>query len=249
MNILVCLKMVSRSTYSDTFAESASADRLSGGQLGLNPADAYTLEQALRIKDRRPATRITVITMAPKTGEQILREALAMGADEAVHVSDIAYAGSDTIATAGVLAAAIASLGRFDLILCGRKAIDSETGHIGAQLSQALGVPFLSNVLSLVPGNGAVEAICALSDGTAKFRCPCPVLLTVINGTDMVRAPMILGLRRAKNVPIRLVTTATVPAVRSGTETISVTELSFAHRHGEKETDLQRGIERLVKLL
>ncbi len=249
MNIIVCLKMVSRSTYSDLFPESASSDRLSGGQLELNPADAYALELALRIKDKAPGTHITVITMAPKQGEQILRTALAMGADEAVHVSDRAYAGSDTVASAAVLAGAIRTLGHTDLILCGKKAIDSETGHIGPQLGQALGIPCIGNVLSFSADDGAVRALRAQADGTAEYRCPYPALLTVINGTSMVRVPTIFGLRRAKNAGIRVVSSDTVPAAKSGTETVSVNELSFAHRHGVRETDIARGTEGLVGLL
>ena len=249
MNILVCLKMVSKSTYADTFAESASAERLSGGQLELNPADAYALEMALKIKDADARTRITVLTMAPKSGDQILRTALAMGADSAYHISDRAYAGSDTIATAGIISGTIKTLEPFDLILCGRKAIDSETGHIGPQLAQSLGIPLLSGVLSFRAEDGCIYAVRAQSDGTAEYKCAFPVLLSVINGTGMVRTPTIFGLRRAKSTEIPIVDASSVPAVSSGTETVSVTELCFAHRKGERVTDIEQGIEGLVRLL
>ena len=249
MKILVCLKMVSKSTYADDLPESAAADRLSCGQLELNPADAYALEMALKIKDRDPHTRVSVITMAPKTGDQILRTALAMGADSACHISDRAYAGSDTIASAAVISGAIRTLGGFDLILCGKKAIDSETGHIGPQLAQALDIPFLSSVLSFKTEEGFVSAVRAQNDGTAEYRCSYPVLLTVINGTGMVRTPTIMGLRRAKSAEIPVIDSTAINAVSSGTETVSVIELNFAHRKGTRETDVERGTEGLVRLL
>ena len=135
MNILVCLKMVSRATYTDMLcSDDASDDRLSGGAIGINPADAYALETALKLKDRYGAY-VTVLSMSPMLAEPMLRSALAMGADEAVLVCDRIFAGSDTIATAKTLSAALKALPRQDMIFCGSKAIDSETGHIGAQLA------------------------------------------------------------------------------------------------------------------
>ena len=125
MNILVCLKIVSQATFTDSLTD--NDDRLSGGKLGINPADAYALELALRIKDNAPETMVTVVTMAPSYAENALRDAIAAGADRAVLICDSALAGSDTLVTANILAAAINRLGGFDLVLCGRKAIDSET--------------------------------------------------------------------------------------------------------------------------
>ena len=136
MNILVCLKIVSQATFTDSLTD--NDDRLSGGKLGINPADAYALELALRIKDNAPETMVTVVTMAPSYAENALRDAIAAGADRAVLICDSALAGSDTLVTANILAAAINRLGGFDLVLCGRKAIDSETGHIAPQLSERL---------------------------------------------------------------------------------------------------------------
>ena len=125
MNILVCLKMVSQARFTDSLNDTG-ADRLSGGQLVINPADAYALELALRLKDKKSDTFITVLTMAPQYAEHILRTALAMGADRAVHICDGAFAGSDTIMTALTISRAIEHIGPQDIILCGKKAIDSE---------------------------------------------------------------------------------------------------------------------------
>ena len=92
MNILVCLKIVSQATFTDSLTD--NYDRLSGGRLGINPADAYALELALRIKDNAPETMVTVVTMAPSYAENALRDAIAAGADRAVLICDSALAGS-----------------------------------------------------------------------------------------------------------------------------------------------------------
>lgn len=102
MNIIVCLKIVSQATFSDSLTD--NDDRLSGGRLSINPADRYALELALRIKDNDPGTMVTVVTMAPAYAESSLRDAIAAGADRAVIVCDSALAGSDTLITANILA-------------------------------------------------------------------------------------------------------------------------------------------------
>lgn len=249
MNILVCLKMVSKSTYADTLSEVDTSTRLAGGQLVINPADAYALELALRLKDKDSSVCISVMTMAPKSGEQILRTALAMGADRAYHISDMAFAGADTLATSAIIAEAIRTLPPQDIILCGKKAIDSETGHIGAQTAYILGLPFISNVLSFTPQAEGLSVTRSQNDGIAVYSCTYPALLTVINGTGMVRSPTIFGLKRAKDREITVLDSTRVSPAPSGTETVSVTEISFAHRNGIVEHDIDKGIEGLVKLL
>lgn len=256
MNILVCMKMVSQSTYSDAFDDASGAERLSSGQLGINPADAYALELALRLKDRDSSVHITVITMAPQYAEHILRTALAMGADEAVHISDKVFAGADTIATANTLARAIKLLPRQDIILCGKKAIDSETGHIGPQLGALLEMTVITNVLDFDRTEASILVRRSQENGTSSYSCPFPALLTVVNGSSMVRAATILGLRRSKSVDIRLLTGAelgldalSAGKNASGTETIEIKKLQFAHRHGKRETDAAKGAAVLATML
>lgn len=256
MNILVCLKMVSQSTYSDTFDDASGAERLSGGQLGINPADAYALELALRLKDIDSSVHITAITMAPKTAEMILRTALAMGVDEAVHISDRIFAGADTIATSATLAGAIRSLPPQDLILCGKKAVDSETGHIGPQLGALLGIPVITNVLEFSASESGITALRSQENGTVQYGCGFPALLTVVNGTSMVRSATIMGMRRSKNVLVQLLTGAELGMDAahagqnaSGTETIEVRQLRFAHRGGQRETSAEAGAAAIADML
>lgn len=254
MNILVCVKIVSQATFSDSLSD--SNDRLSGGKLGINPADAYALELALRIKDKEKGTMVTVLTMAPPYVEKSLRDAIAAGADEAVMICDSRAAGSDTLATSKIIAAAIKTLPPQDLILCGKKAIDSETGHIGPQLRVLLDMPLLTNVTSFALNAGTVTANCARDGVAAQYSGALPAILTVCNGTDMVRSPTIMGIRRSKNAVIKQlsldelnVDVDEVGLEGSPTRTVSVETISF--RRGKKNlcNDAEAGSLKLMELL
>ena len=107
----------------------------------INPEDKNALEEALRIKESRGDTEVIVLSMGPPQARIALMEALVIGADRAVLVSDAAFAGADTLATSYVLSMAVKKLGDYDLILCGRQAIDGETGQVGPQLAEALNLP------------------------------------------------------------------------------------------------------------
>lgn len=254
MNILVCIKIVSQATFSDSLSE--KDDRLSGGSLGINPADAYALELALRIKDKEQGTMVTVLTMAPSYVEKSLRDAVAAGADDAVIISDSRAAGSDTLATSKIIAAAIKTLPAQDLILCGKKAIDSETGHIGPQLGVLLDLPVLTNVTAFRVDGDTVTASCSRDGVSAEHSGKLPAILTVCNGTEMVRSPTIMGIRRSKKAEIKQLTLdhlavnkADVGLEGSPTRTVSLETISF--RRGKKNfcNDVNSGSRRLAELL
>lgn len=254
MNILVCLKLVSSAQFSDTLND--SADRLSGGQLDFNPADRYALELALRLKDKDPKAMVTAVTMAPAYAEHYLRTALAAGADRAVLISDERAAGSDTVVTSGILAAAIKKLPEQDLILCGSKTIDSETGHIGPQLAELLKLPLAVNVLSFYVNGERLDFVCARDGFTAGYSGRLPAVLTVCNGTDMVRSPTIMGIRRSKNAEVLRFDLDALDfppdeAGLSGSPTKTVKALSVDFRRGRRELcgDLDEGTARLLELL
>lgn len=257
MNILVCLKLISQASFSDAFGLSSDGeDRLSEGSLTVNPADRSALEYALQLRDQLPELTITVITMGPKNAEPMLRDAMAVGADQAVHICDPIFAGSDTIATTDALAAAIRTLPTQDLILCGVKSMDSETGHIGPQLAAALRIPLFSQVLALWAENGALRFRRAEEKGNAVGTLRLPALLTVVNSTMPFRLPSIRGLRKSRDAQIRMLsgadlqlTAETAGEKASGTETIRVLENRFAKRSGRRETELSRGVREIADLL
>lgn len=211
MNVAVLLKLVSQARFTDSLCD--VGDRLSSGQLVMNPADEYALELALRLRDACPGTRVTALTMSPAAGGEILRRALAMGADEAVHLCDPAFSGADTLVTADVLAAALRLLPPQKLIVCGQRAIDSETGHIGPQLAARLGLPAVTNVLTFRRENGAFAVRRLQDSGIARLTCGSAVL-TVCRGTEMVRLPDIADLRAARDKPLRLVDSGQLPLAR-----------------------------------
>ena len=145
-----------------------------------NPDDLAALEQALRIKERNSGSRVTVLTMGPARAAELLREALYRGADDAVLLSDKAFAGADTLATSYALAAAVRKIGSFDIILCGRQAIDGDTAQVGPQVAQQLALPQLTCVKSVESiEDGSLVAVRAIENGTELVTAPLPLLLTV----------------------------------------------------------------------
>ena len=145
MKIIVCVKQVPDTTEIRINPETGTLIR-DGVPSILNPDDANALEQALAIKDSQPDTEVVVVTMGPPQAKEMLRECLAMGADDAVLLSDRALGGSDTWATSNAVAAGIRTVGEFDLIFAGRQAIDGDTAQVGPQIAEKLGIPQVTYV-------------------------------------------------------------------------------------------------------
>ena len=145
-----------------------------------NPDDLGALEQALCLKDKYEGSRVTVITMGPQRAADILREALYRGADDAILLSDRAFAGADTLATSYALSAAIRKAGKFDIILCGRQAIDGDTAQVGPQVAQQLGLPQVTcarKIVSVDNNEAIVEH--SIENGVEVVKAPLPLLVTV----------------------------------------------------------------------
>jgi len=122
--------------------------------------------------------RCTVFTLGPESAEDVLREAVAWGADDGVLVSDPAFAGSDTLATARALAAAVVGEGPFDLVLVGRNSIDADTGQVGPEVAELLGLPFAGSVRRLAIDGGTASVRCELDDGWREALVPLPAVLS-----------------------------------------------------------------------
>ena len=170
----------------------------------LNHDDANALEQALQIKDQDPDTHITVITMGPPQAAEMLRECLAMGADEGVLISDRAVGGSDTWATSNALAAGIRKLGDFDLIFAGRQAIDGDTAQVGPQLAEKLDLPQVTYVREFELGRKEVIVKRALENGYEKIRVKLPCVLTAIKELNRPRYMTVKGIFKACRQEITL---------------------------------------------
>jgi electron transfer flavoprotein beta subunit len=171
----------------------------------LNPADDYALEEGLRLKDRFPDSDVTAISMGPPESESVLRRCLALGADEALLLWDEAFCGSDTLATARILAAAVRQTGA-DVVLCGKRASNGDTGQVGAQLAELLDLPAVTSVLRLEVRNGEALVHRRLERGRREvLRCPLPALFAVEEGINRPRYPRlrILLQSRAAEIPRR----------------------------------------------
>jgi len=160
----------------------------------LNPDDENALECALQLKDSIPGTHVTVITMGPPQAKAVLLESLAMGADRAILLSDMAFGGADTWATSNTLAAAINKIGDYDLILAGRQAIDGDTAQVGPQLAERLDIPQITYVQNLEYKDGKFIVERQLEDGYEVLSAISPILLTAIKELNEPRYMSLWGI-------------------------------------------------------
>jgi electron transfer flavoprotein beta subunit len=154
-----------------------------------NPEDLNALEMALQVRDQYGGT-VTVITMGPPKAADILRDALHRGADRAILLTDRKFAGADTLATSYTLKCAVEKSGPFDLVFCGRQAIDGDTAQVGPQTAEKLGIPQITYAESILElKDDAVTAQRALEGGTEIVRCTLPCLITVVGSANTPRPP------------------------------------------------------------
>lgn len=192
MNIVVCVKQVPNTNEVRINHETGTLIR-DGVDSIINPDDLNALEEALQIKDRMNDVKVTVLSMGPPQAKNALMEALAMGADKAILISDRAFAGSDTWATATVLASAIKKIGDYDIILCGRQAIDGDTAQVGPEIAEFLDLPQITYVMDLEIKEDRVVATRAFEAGTMVIESQMPVLLSAIKELNN---PRYMDLRR-----------------------------------------------------
>lgn len=203
MKILVCAKQVP-----DT--NEVKIDPVKGTLIRegvpsiLNPDDANALEAALQIKDKNPDTVVAVISMGPPQAKTMLRECLAMGADEAYLLSDRAFGGADTFATSTTLAAGINKIGDVDIIFAGRQAIDGDTAQVGPQVAQRLDIPVVTYVEDISIRDGKVTVHRQLEDGYEIIEVKTPCLLTAVKELNEPRYMSIGGIVNAykKEIPV-----------------------------------------------
>lgn len=200
MRILICLKQVPDTTEVKLTGD-LTLEREFVAQV-LNPADESALELGLELKEKHGGT-VTVLTMGPKRAEGMLREALSRGADEAVLMTSPRFAGADTLVTAHCLAEAEKALGGFDLILCGRRAVDGETGQAGPMMAAMLNRPCVVNATEGEIEDGCLRALQLTEAGSVAWKAPLPAVMTLCEWSHALRLPTISGLRRAAQADVR----------------------------------------------
>jgi len=177
MKIIVCIKQVPNTNEIKIDPITGVLNR-EGAVSIMNPDDKVGLEFALRLKDQHDAT-ITVISMGPMQAKKVLYEALAMGADRAILLSDRLFAGSDSLATSTALAGLIKTL-EYNLIITGRQAIDGDTAQVGPQIAEHLGIPQISYLSSLEYKDGYFIATRQFEDRHQKLKAQSPLLVTIL---------------------------------------------------------------------
>lgn len=201
MDIVVCIKQVPETSKVRINPETHTLMR-EGVQSIVNPFDLYALEEGVRLKEAHGGV-VRVITMGPPQADAALREAISMGADEGILVTDRMFAGSDSWVTAYTLAAAIRELGKTDLIICGKQAIDGDTAQVGPALAERLGIPFVAfvrKIREVGPDGLTVERM--YEDGVEVVRMPLPGLLTVVKDINEPRLPSLKGKMKARKAEI-----------------------------------------------
>lgn len=211
MKILVCIKQVpdAKDVRLDPKTNTLARE---GVESIMNPYDRHALEEAVAIKEKQGGV-VTVITMGPPQAEAVLREAIACGADEGVLISDRAFAGADTWATSYTLAQAVQTLGGFDLILCGKQAIDGDTAQVGPGLACRLRLPFAACIQKTRKVTAeAIEVERMMDDGFDVLRLPLPALMTVVKDINEPRVASLKGKMKAKKAAIQQFSAADIGA-------------------------------------
>ena len=191
-NSIVLVKQVpdTHNIHGDVMKEDGTINRATLPAI-FNPEDLNALEMALQVKERYGGT-VTVLTMGPPTAAQVLRDALYRGADRIVLLSDRRFAGADTLATSYTLKCAIQKLGAYDLIFCGRQAIDGDTAQVPPQTAEKLCIPQITYAETIVNLDGneiVVERAFPL--GKEIVKCALPCLLTVVGSANQPRPPSV----------------------------------------------------------
>ena len=216
MKIVVCIKQVPDTANVRINPETKTLMR-EGVVSILNPFDNYAIEEALRFRERLTAAGISAsviaLTMGPPQAEAVLREAIAMGADDGVILCDRAFAGSDTYATSYALSLAITKIGDVGIILFGKQAADGDTAQVGPGVAAHLNLPQITYIRKVESvDESTIVAQRMLEDGNETIKSSLPCILTVVKELNVPRLPSLKGKMTAKKAPITTWTAADLGA-------------------------------------
>ena len=216
MNIVVCLKQVPGTTQVKIDPQTNTLVR-TGITSILNPFDYYALEEGVRLKERYGG-KVTVLSMGPPDAATMLKEAISLGADDPVLLSDREFAGSDTLATSYTLSQAVRKIGQYDLVICGRQTLDGDTGQVGPELAQMLETPFVAYVSKIEEiANGKMRVQRMVDEGHEGIEIELPAVITVTKEINVPRLPSFRGLVKARSAQIPTWTAADIKADKAST--------------------------------
>lgn len=214
MNVIVCIKQVPDTT--EVRIDPVTKNLIREGVKSIiNPFDMYAIEEGVRIREKFGG-KVTVLTMGPPQAEAVLRESISLGADDGVLVSDRAFAGSDTLATGYTLCKAIEKIKDYDVIICGKQAIDGDTAQVGPGIAAALDIPQITYVRKIEEiKDGVITAERATEEGYEVVQTKLPCLLTVVKEINVPRLPSLKGKMKAKSATIQVLKAADLSAEES----------------------------------
>jgi electron transfer flavoprotein beta subunit len=203
MRIVVPIKQVPETSAVKMDPETGTMVR-DGVEAIVNPLDLYAIEAALEIRDARDdGSEVVALTMGPPAARKAIGEAISMGVDSGVLVSDRALAGADTWSTSYVLAAAIKKIGDFDLIICGERATDGDTGQVGPGIAAFLDLPIATYVSKIqCPDSGSCLLDRMVEEGTEHLEMETPAAVTVVKAIASPRLPTLRGKQRSRKIDI-----------------------------------------------
>ena len=203
MDIVVCIKQVPDTEEMPHIRVNPETNTLVRESVKgiINPFDENAIEEALRLREVKGGW-VTVVSMGPPQAKEALRKALAMGADQAILISDSSFAGSDTLATSYTLAMGIRKIGKFDLLLLGKQAIDGDTAQVGPGLAEWLSIPQITYARKIEVNGNQIRAERTLEDAFEMVEVTLPCLATVTKEINIPRYPSLKGLLSAKRKEI-----------------------------------------------
>jgi electron transfer flavoprotein beta subunit len=203
MNIVVCVKQVPGTMEVKMNKETNTIIR-EGAEAIINPFDTYAVEESLRIKDKIGG-KVTVLSMGIPAVAELLRSTIGLGVDDAVLLSDRAFAGADTLATAYALSKGIQKIGNVDLVICGKQATDGDTAQVGPSLAEKLGYPHTTYVRKIEEiREGYIRCERMTEDGYEVVEMPLPAVITVVKEINEPRLPSIKNMMKAKKAVINI---------------------------------------------
>lgn len=201
LDIIICIKQVPETTEVD-FDEETGRLKREGVAAVINPFDEYAIEEGIKLRDQYTGN-VKVLTMGPPWAVDAVRDAIAMGADEGWIATDRVFGGADTWATSLTLASAIKKMGEPDLIICGLKTTDGDTGQTGPEIAEHMGIPHVCYVTSIEEiKEGKILLKRMLDDGIEKLEAPLPLLITVSKDINQPRLATLRGRLKAKKTKI-----------------------------------------------
>ena len=206
LNLIVLVKQVpdTQNITGDAMKEDGTVNRAALPAI-FNPDDLHALEAALEVKETIPGTKVSVLTMGPPSAVQVLKDSLYRGADFTALISDRKFAGADTLATSYALKCAIEKTGDYDIVFCGRQAIDGDTAQVGPQTAEKLRINQITNVSrveSVDPKKKELMAKRSIEGGFETVKAPFPLLVTINDEEYVPRPPSVIKMMSYKNAGV-----------------------------------------------